>query len=47
MRKTEFYVYRGTFKDNRIEGKGEFKWPDGRHYIGDFENSPIDFWVNW
>ena len=37
----EFYVYRGNLKDSRIEGKGEFKWPDGRHYIGDFQNSFI------
>ena len=35
-RQSEFYVYRGMLRDSRIEGKGEFKWPDGRHYIGDF-----------
>jgi hypothetical protein len=30
------YVYRGGLRDGNIEGKGEFRWPDGRHYIGDF-----------
>jgi hypothetical protein len=30
------YIYRGTFSNSKIDGKGEFKWPDGRHYIGDF-----------
>lgn len=35
----EMYVYRGSLKDSQIQGYGEFKWPDGRHYIGDFVNS--------
>lgn len=38
-RVTEIYIYRGQMKDSRIEGQGEFKWPDGRHYIGEFVNS--------
>lgn len=38
-RVTELYIYRGTMKDSKIEGQGEFKWPDGRHYIGEFVNS--------
>lgn len=32
----QFYIYRGNLVNNQIEGFGEFKWPDGRHYIGDF-----------
>lgn len=35
----ENYFYRGNLKDSIIQGYGEFKWPDGRHYIGDFVNS--------
>lgn len=35
------YIYRGNLKDSNIDGKGEFKWPDGRHYIGDFSDSVI------
>jgi hypothetical protein len=31
-----FYIYRGNLTNNQINGFGEFKWPDGRHYIGDF-----------
>jgi len=35
-------VYRGNLKEGKIEGQGEFKWPDGtRHYIGNFENSQM------
>jgi hypothetical protein len=40
-RHSEVYIYRGTLKDCRIEGTGEFKWPDGRHYIGEFINSQM------
>jgi len=40
-RQVEFYIYRGNLKDSQIDGKGEFKWPDGRHYIGDFANSAM------
>ena len=29
-------------KDSRIDGQGEFKWPDGRHYIGEFVNSCME-----
>ena len=32
-------MYRGSLKDSQILGYGEFKWPDGRHFIGDFVNS--------
>lgn len=35
------YTYRGNLKDSQIMGYGEFKWPDGRHYIGDFINSQM------
>lgn len=35
------FVYRGNLKDSKIHGYGEFKWPDGRHYIGDFVNSQM------
>jgi len=41
-RVTEVYIYRGTMRDSRIEGQGEFKWPDGRHYIGEFVNSCME-----
>lgn len=41
-RVTEIYIYRGSMKDSRIEGQGEFKWPDGRHYIGEFVNSCME-----
>lgn len=30
------YYYRGQLKDTNIDGKGEFRWPDGRHYFGEF-----------
>lgn len=35
----EYYIYRGNLVNSQIDGFGEFKWPDGRHYIGDFVNS--------
>lgn len=35
----EYYIYRGNLENSQIEGFGEFKWPDGRHYIGNFVNS--------
>ena len=41
-RVTEVYIYRGTMRDSRIEGQGEFKWPDSRHYIGEFVNSCME-----
>ena len=28
-------VYEGQFTDNRITGKGVYKWPDGSVYEGD------------
>lgn len=34
-------MYRGSLKDSQILGYGEFKWPDGRHFIGDFVNSQM------
>jgi hypothetical protein len=37
----EMYVYRGNLKESIIQGYGEFKWPDGRHYIGEFVNSQM------
>ncbi|CAI2361508.1 unnamed protein product [Moneuplotes crassus] len=30
------YRYRGQLKQTHIDGKGEFKWPDGRLYFGEF-----------
>jgi hypothetical protein len=30
------FHYRGQLKDTKIDGKGEFKWPDGRQYFGEF-----------
>lgn len=30
------FRYRGQLKDTNIDGKGEFKWPDGRQYFGEF-----------
>ena len=37
----EYYIYRGQLENSQIEGFGEFKWPDGRHYIGDFVSSQM------
>ena len=34
-------MYRGELKDSQMQGYGEFKWPDGRHYIGDFVNAQM------
>ena len=28
-------------ENSQIQGYGEFKWPDGRHYIGDYVNSQM------
>jgi hypothetical protein len=33
------YIYRGNLKDSVMSGYGVFKWPDGRHYIGNFVNA--------
>ena len=33
------FVYRGNLIDSQISGFGVFKWPDGRHYIGNFVNA--------
>ena len=27
-------IYSGEFKENEINGKGEYKWPDGKTYKG-------------
>lgn len=37
----EYFIYRGNLQNSQIEGFGEFKWPDGRHYIGDFVNAQM------
>lgn len=41
-KKVEIFIYRGTLNNGIIEGRGEFKWPDGRHYIGDFFNYQLE-----
>lgn len=49
----ESYQYRGSLKtfpgqqicslnQNIIDGAGEFKWPDGRHYFGEFNNGTMN-----
>jgi hypothetical protein len=35
----EYFIYKGDLEQSQINGYGEFKWPDGRHYIGQFINS--------
>ena len=35
------YIYRGNLVESQISGYGVFKWPDGRHYIGDFVNAQM------
>jgi len=35
------FVYRGELLDSQINGFGVFKWPDGRHFIGDFVNAQM------
>jgi len=29
-------IYKGEWKNNKMEGTGEFKWPDGRKYEGQY-----------
>ena len=29
-------VYRGDWKNNKMEGRGVFEWPDGRKYEGQY-----------
>lgn len=29
-------IYKGTWKNNKMHGKGEFEWQDGRHYEGEY-----------
>ena len=29
-------MYEGSWKDNKMEGEGNFKWPDGRCYTGQY-----------
>ena len=41
IKNEEIYIYRGNLVDSQIQGYGEFKWPDGRHYIGWFVNSQM------
>jgi hypothetical protein len=40
-KKTEWCVYKGELNQSQISGFGEFKWHDGRHYIGQFVNSQM------
>jgi hypothetical protein len=35
------FQYRGRLKNSQMHGKGEFKWPDGRHYFGEFFNGTM------
>jgi len=30
------FQYRGCLRNSQIHGQGEFKWPDGRKYLGEF-----------
>lgn len=39
VKQNDYFIYRGNLENSQIQGYGEFKWPDGRHYIGDFVNS--------
>lgn len=29
-------MYKGEWKNNKMDGNGEFTWPDGRKYIGSY-----------
>lgn len=35
------HIYRGNLVQSKISGFGVFKWPDGRHYIGEFVNAQM------
>ena len=35
------YGYRGEFKNDKISGKGKFKWNENKEYIGDWEDNEI------
>lgn len=35
-------IYEGKWKDNKMNGKGVFLWPDGRRYEGNFVNDKKD-----
>ena len=35
------YGYSGMFKDDKIWGKGKFKWNENKEYIGDWEDDEI------
>ena len=30
------FSFRGNMRKGRYHGIGEFRWPDGRHYLGAF-----------
>jgi hypothetical protein len=29
-------MYKGDWRNNKMDGKGEFTWSDGRKYVGDY-----------
>jgi len=31
--------YEGNFVENRMEGQGVYKWPNGSQFTGQFENN--------
>ena len=33
-----FYRYEGLIKENRMHGRGSYKWPNGDNYIGEYHN---------
>ena len=35
---TEKGIYKGTWKQNKMDGRGIFKWASGRMYIGSWTN---------
>lgn len=37
----DVFIYRGNLVQSKINGFGVFKWPDGRHYIGEFVNAQM------
>lgn len=34
---TEYGEYKGLFKNDKKEGKGEFRWPNGEFYSGEWK----------
>ena len=38
----EEYLFKGALNESQIADFGEFRWPDGRVYIGQFKNAELN-----